>query len=558
MLLPLTFIHFISVFCSISEANPAGTKIPSSISLDIPPQGFSGLAAAMTELQLETITVDDIIQDNGCDFTTYSLENLYLDVTVAEVTVLPRQGYLDLDMNLLLSINDPFDPFVFSYKNWVTFCVEDDCNIDILPSIINIQGKIYLDVIDEDNDGKKEVDVTITDLVYDYSDFNDDKINLNGCAISVINAITNFFGVSMVDYIIGLIGPEIENQIEAEIPNFETSIEDALQSLQIEETFTLVNTEMTVKLNPQDISIDPAGMMFVLEGSSETPYVNRCVSGYDLGSSLDTNGSFSPVNEVTGGYHSKIQVNDEFVNQALYTLWRGGLLCFTVDENIFALDTGILNLLSGDAFSEMFPDSQPMVINTIPRKEPVLNMTTQADLAIDVYDMGLDFVTEIDERQAVVLSLDLNTDVGITLPFDPNTGNLTVGLDLDTDRIHTSIQANEFVPDAGPDIVANFGDQLGTILDIVGLDSFLGDISFDFPTFYGVGISDINVTSSGTDHLDASVNLQFGAVPYSTGCNTEEGQGATDNCNGCSAGQSRTSHILFVFTLVMIAIRRRH
>ena len=129
---------------------------------------------------------------------------------------------------------------------------------------------------------------------------------------------------------------------------------------------------------------------------------------------------------------------------------------------------------------------------------------------------------------------------------------------MDTDRIHTSIEANEFVPDAGPDIVANFGDQLGTILDVVGLDSFLGDVSFDFPTFYGVGISDINVTSSGTDHLDASINLQIGAVPYSTGCNTEEGQVATDNCNGCSSGQSKTSHILFVFTLVMIAIRRRH
>ena len=51
------------------------------------------------------------------------------------------------------------------------------------------------------------------------------KINLNGCAISVINAITSFFGVSMIDYIIGLIGPEIENQLEAEIPNFETSID---------------------------------------------------------------------------------------------------------------------------------------------------------------------------------------------------------------------------------------------------------------------------------------------------------------------------------------------
>ena len=157
-----------------------------------------------------------------------------------------------------------------------------------------------------------------------------------------------------------------------------------------------------------------------------------------------------------------------------------------------------------------------------------------------------------------MLSLNLNTDVGVTLPFDPTTGELSVGLDLDTERINTSIEANEFVPDAGPDIVANFADQLGTILDIVGLDSFLGDLSFNFPSFYGVGITDINVSASGTDNLDSAINLQIGSAPYSSGCNTgEDTQNASDNCNGCSSGASNSSQLIMVFTLLMISIRRR-
>ena len=557
MLLSISLLTSLSLFSSEARANPAGTNIPSAISLDIPPQGFSGLAEAVKELTLDTITIEDFYEDNGCGFgdVSYGIENFYMDVEVNDVSLIPRQGYLEFDGDLLLSINSPTDPFT------LTLCslIQSDCDVDILPSIINIKGNIYMDVVDIDNDGKKEVDVTISDIGYDYSDFNDDKINFNNCIAATINNIFEFFGGSLIDLIIDVIGPEIENQVTNAIPEMEASLEDAMLALQVEETFTLVDTEMTLNLNPQDISIDPAGMMFILEASSETPFVNRCVSGYDLGYSLDTEGSFSPVNEVTGGYHSKIQANDEFINQALYTLWRGGLLCFTVDEDIFALDTGILNLLSGDAFIDMFPESQPMVINTIPRKEPILNMNTNADIAIDVHDMGLDFVTNIDERQAVVLSLNLNTDVGVTLPFDPTTGALTVGLDLDTERINTSIEANEFIPDAGPDIVANFADQLGTILDIVGLDGFLGDLSFTFPSFYGVGITDINVSSSGTDNLDSAINLQIGPSPYSSGCNTgDETQNASDNCDGCSSGSSNSSQLIIFFTLLMISIRRRH
>ena len=557
MLLSISLLTSLSLYSSDAYANPAGTNIPSAISLDIPPQGFSGLAEAVKELTLDTITIEDFYEDNGCGFgdVSYGIENFYMDVEVNDVSLIPRQGYLEFDGDLLLSINSPTDPFT------LTLCslIQSDCDVDILPSIINIKGNIYMDVVDIDNDGKKEVDVTISDIGYDYSDFNDDKINFNNCIAATINNIFEFFGGSLIDLIIGVIGPEIENQVTNAIPEMEASLEEAMLALQIEETFMLVDTEMTLNLNPQDVSIDPAGMMFILEASSETPFVNRCVSGYDLGYSLDTEGAFSPVNEVTGGYHSKIQANDEFINQALYTLWRGGLLCFTVDEEIFALDTGILNLLSGDAFIDMFPESQPMVINTIPRKEPVLNMNTNADIAIDVHDMGLDFVTNIDERQAVVLSLNLNTDVGVTLPFDPTTGALTVGLDLDTERINTSIESNEFVPDAGPDIVANFADQLGTILDIVGLDGFLGDLSFNFPSFYGVGITDINVSSSGTDNLDSAINLQIGPAPYSSGCNTgEETQNASDNCSGCSSGSSNSSQLIMVFTLLMISIRRRH
>ena len=201
MLLSISLLTSLSLYSSDAYANPAGTNIPSAISLDIPPQGFSGLAEAVKELTLDTITIEDFYEDNGCGFgdVSYGIENFYMDVEINDVSLIPRQGYLELDGDLLLSINSPTDPFV------LTLCslIQSDCDVDILPSIINIKGNIYMDVVDVDNDEKKEVDVTISDIGYDYSDFNDDKINFNNCIAATINSIFEFFGGSLIDLIIG-------------------------------------------------------------------------------------------------------------------------------------------------------------------------------------------------------------------------------------------------------------------------------------------------------------------------------------------------------------------
>ena len=57
MLLSISLLTSLSLFSSDVYANPAGTNIPSAISLDIPPQGFSGLAEAVKELTAEVNTL---------------------------------------------------------------------------------------------------------------------------------------------------------------------------------------------------------------------------------------------------------------------------------------------------------------------------------------------------------------------------------------------------------------------------------------------------------------------------------------------------------------------
>ena len=119
-------------------------------------------------------------------------------------------------------------------------------------------------------------------------------------------------------------------------------------------------------------------------------------------------------------------IDDDFANQILYSAWRSGVLCQTIDASTFPIDTSILNLITGDAFTDLFPETSPLIIQTKPSVPLELNMTTASDAAIDVEELGLDFFAEVDGRQTRILTLGINTDVGINIPFNTQTGDLAV------------------------------------------------------------------------------------------------------------------------------------
>ena len=65
------------------------------------------------------------------------------------------------------------------------------------------------------------------------------------------------------------------------------------------------------------------------------------------------------------------------------------MCCQTIDASTFPIDTSILNLITGDAFVDLFPETSPLVIQTKPSVPPEINMTTASDVGIDVEDLDL-------------------------------------------------------------------------------------------------------------------------------------------------------------------------
>ena len=231
-------------------------------------------------------------------------------------------------------------------------------------------------------------------------------------------------------------------------------------------------------------------------------------------------------------------------------------MCQTIDASTFPIDTSILNLITGNAFVDLFPETSPLVIQTKPVVPLELNMTTASDAAIDVEELDLDFFAEVDGRQTRILTLGINTDVGINIPFNTQTGDLAVDLDLNGNRVDPTLPYNEFTSDSDDLILDSFIAQFDTILGLIDIDSLIGDLAFTLPAINGVGLSDLEFAGTGQNSEDVGAFASIGVVPYTTGsgCGGEEGAGCEE---GCSSNGSTSSKFALLIGILMFGLVRR-
>lgn len=559
----------LSLFSSpaMAELNPPDATISNGIVADIPPEGFDSIVAIIPDLIPLDIPVDDQYFEDGLGLgcwadVWFSITNLKIDASVADAQIIPQDGYLDFSVTLSVAINDALDPFGMDYE---LVCIEYNCDAYVDPFEVVVASKIYLNVIDLDGDGVNDLDVYFDNFGFDYSDFDGQDINVENCALGTFEDVLNIFGWSVFDLLIGAVGPGLESGIQDALPEIEAALEDAFSQATINQTVDLGGAPLDLAIAPADIIIKPEGLRLIMDASATTPEAAECIAIFDPLGSEATSSTLMPIGYLPAGITEAslaATIDDDFVNQALYSVWRSGLLCFTVDESLFALDTSMLDLLTGGAFADLFPDPQPMIIKTEPKNPLTLNVETPADLAVDVKDLGLGFYAEVDGRRTRLLNVDLTTDVRVDIPFDDTTGALAVNIDLDTDRVVPIVSYNEFRPDASAEIESSFAGQLDTILGFIDIESMLGDLSFTLPSMNGFGLTSLDFTPTGENSEDLGAFVSLGPVPYeSAGCDEEGGCGGSGGCEGsggCSTnGRPNSRLALLNFVLLFVWLRRR-
>jgi len=552
----------LSLFTStvLAGTNPPDAEIENAIVVDIPPDGFARVVDVIPSLIPLEIPLDDVSQDIERGGSTcvndiwFDASNLNIGIAVADADIVPKEGYLDFSVALDVNVNDALNPFFLDYM--VTFCVEYNCEAYVDPFQVDISSQILLDVADLDNDGFNELNASFENFNYTY-DLASEDINVSNCALSGFESFLNFFGLSFFDLILSFVEPAIEGVVVDLVPTLEETIEDAFNQLSIQQSVDLMGSTLDLSLNPEDIQIKSEGLRLQMKGSATTGDGADCIAPYDPNGSLATPTTLRNIGYMPAGVNGDVLLNvdDDFVNQALYSVWRAGVLCQTIDASTFPIDTSILNLITGDAFADLFPETSPLIIQTVPVNPLELNMDTPADLAIDLDELGLDFFAEVDGRQTRILTLGITTDVGVNIPFNNQTGDLAIDMDLNGERVEPSLPYNEFLPDSEELIKDSFISQFDTILGLVDIESLLGDFAFTLPAFNGVGLSHLEFAGTGQNGDDLGAYAEVGVVPYAgAGCGGEADAG----CGGGCSNQGQTSpRVAIMMSILLFGLLRR-
>lgn len=518
---------------ALAEDWPPGATIDPAATADITADGFDALAGLIPALLPESIPVGDI-EDSREGWTCfdsyeYSVTNLQVLVEVADAKITPQNGVLDLDITLDVALNSESDPF---YLYTYAICIGDTCNgrVDSFP--VNIHTTIALEVID-DGSGGKVLDATIGEIVPTYPELGD-YIHLDDCAIGTLNDVMDFFGLNLYDLILGLVGDQLTSAIADFGPTIEETIEDAFASASIEQDIEVNGAMLHVQLQPSDVEITPAGARVFMAGAMSGAAAD-CVAAYDPGGSPKTLSDPPAIGNAPTGidpdFHIDLSVSDDFANEALYALWRGGLLCYTLDENgPVSLDTSILNSLSEDAFLDVFPEGQPMTIVTRPMSAPVVNYSGSHDLDIDIKKLGVDFYANLDGRDARIVGLDLDAPAGVDLDLDGTTGELGIIVDIDASKVTPTVSYNEIAAAANATIEEKFSGLFQTILDTL-VGSLLDSLAFALPSFNGIGLERLEVSAAGSQGDWLGLFAWVGNVTY----------GADGGCGGCGGDSSSCS-----------------
>jgi hypothetical protein len=564
---------------------PIGTRLDQSVVVDVTTEGFGSLQGVIGGFVPPYIDVPAIAESDSedcwlVDCYAYSLyvDGMYVDIALDEINLVPASGnVLNLEAEATITLNSPSDPAVLDI--WAELAgldvIDDVCGLSVDPVHVTLSGPIQLSLVhdpqgvDVDGDGTpdtKRMDVVVPPVDWTW-DASGDDINFDDCGladvINTVNEVTGFFGFDIYELVLDQFTPTIDELVTTLPAEIEPLLEDTFSQLTISEELDLLGVPLTFTVWPNALETSSGGLRMELSSVTDVPQ-HPCVDRFGITKSLATPADLPAIGSAPAALpftpHAAAMIDDDFVNQVLFGVWSGGLLCYTLPDPTgelelpLPIDSTLLGLLAPEVFDDLVPSGTQMSIITAPTQPPrVAEGGSDVNVALD--GLGLGFFVDVDGRRVRLLNIDVAADVGVDLDYDGNTGNLGIGIGLDAGAFTPMVTANEFKPDATAQIEGSFGSLFDTLVGPL-LGGALGDMSFAVPGFEGLGITDLATASPGMDDASIGAYVRTGTVPFeSAGC--DEGGGCDSGCDsGCSTNGSPARLILLV-PLVAAGLRRR-
>jgi hypothetical protein len=565
---------------------PPGTTIEPAVVVDFTPQGLNSLSSLAQSLIPDTLAIPTIYETDGLysqdctpligwpcwDITIweYILEISGFDVGVIlnQFEIVPIDGALMLDIGVGLTVSSSSDPgIIYASATGLGLEISQTCDVWLEPTPLDARTRIDIALIGS------SVDVAIQpiDIGLDFS-----GIRVDGCLIEAVldvigffDSIIGFFGGDIWELISDLAEPLVEAQINGLLPELETTLEDALGALQLSSELPIGDVTLELDVAPSVIEITPDGLRVGLAGAVDPgPTPAPCISRYVMDGSPETGFGPPPLGDGADIYAHDMGlfVDDDFVNQLVYSAWYGGLLCFELSEGEDAgfdipipLNTSLLGLLAAGEYDELFPSesASPLIMATRPELAPEATMDGPNDVDIEVDRLGLDMYGSLDGRFARVAGFDISADAGLNLSFDGTTGDLAVDV--------------VFEPSSDLDIIVAFNDIkpsssnaledgiTGIVDTVVGplLGGLTDSLAFALPSIQGLGLESMAIDGAGPAGDFLGLYADIGLVPYNNELDTASGCNSGCADTGCASGGHPGPALAWFLPLAALLARRR-
>lgn len=510
-----------------------GEALPNALALHVTQGGLDNLATAIGGVVPESFSEDTIAGEFECDAgdetpLSYAVSDLVADISVEDVSLLASDGRLDLDLSLALTATAS----EVAITGDCTFLFDDldqSCGLDITeedPVELGLHIGIAM-ALGEDG----AVDVTVDDVSYTLS--------------TIANPIHDCEFAAVVDALLGL-NPDFLSDLIATFvdpllvdlgPQLETALEDALGSLQIETSFAVLDSELSLSLSPSELTLSEAGLFLGFQAAAAVSEIATCA---DFGEGSEINSEGWPTvgetawDEGARPYDAGILLNRDFTDHLLWNVWASGALCGDLSNLVdLPLDTDFAGSLYGESFSAYFPEAEPVSLRLESPEAPTTRFGEDPALYIDINDLGIDTYAPLDARWTRMCSVGVNGWIAL----DPNITAEGVAPELivDTEAFTFSEPYNELLESGYAEGLAGL---LPTLLESLLPADLLPTIAL--PTWQGIGLGEVvwiptddGQWQGGFATIDAE-EVEPIELSGCGGCSGEDTGGGMEDILGCS------------------------
>ncbi len=455
-----------AVLLALAPARAAaiGDPIDEALALHITERGLDHAGQVVAKLVPERIPVEDLAGTYACsadDAVPLSYELGAMDVLISVDSVQTRAADGRIQLDLYGTLSSTASTLLVSGDCSVLTDLDDTCDLQLPTTAFSASLAISI----AEADGAFDVTVEGPELA-----ISPITNPLDNCtAASAVGTMLGQDEEAITNLILGMVEPSLADAG----PSIEQSLEDALNSLDIDTSFGLGDAEVSLSLYPTLVSVDTDGVILGLGALVDTDTLSDCVdssAGSDLGP-----GGWPDFGSTAGDTSlepdAALYVGKDFADHLLYTLWASGLLCQDVGALMGGeVTTDTLGGMIGEDFAALFPEEQPLSLRTVPAEPPVAVWAEDgAPFRVDIAGLGLPLLARLDDRDSRIFEVEAAAEIGVDVALEDATfaGDTGAG---DTGPADT----------AGADTGAPAGGQrIATALDFSGDDLEMVEVYSD-------------------------------------------------------------------------------